>query len=235
MNIKIAILEDQKSDYLILSSTLKQWSNKTGNLVNLTWFQSGNEILNSFFSSPFDILFSDIELKSENHFTGIDVCGNLRDLGYSGEIIFLTAFSEYVFQGYNVRAFNYLMKPVEPSALALCLEKYLALHADNYYYLHKGKEISQIRYNDIISICKDGHDVIIQTSNRIYTQRVTLSEVEKRLPSHFLRCHKSCIINMMHVDSIVGNDIYLSNKKTQTVGRNFLSGIRKALIELSQK
>lgn len=37
-----------------------------------------------------------------------------------------------------------------------------------------------------------------------YAERVSLGEMEKRLPPQFVRCHKSYIINIMYVDSIVG-------------------------------
>ena len=102
MNLKIAVLEDKENDYRILESALKIWSEGSGNRIELFWYQTGNEMLKSFEQDGFDILFSDIEL--EENETGLTFCGRLRELGYSGEIIFLTAFREYVFRGYDVTA-----------------------------------------------------------------------------------------------------------------------------------
>lgn len=107
MNLKIAVLEDKENDYRILESALKIWSEGSGNRIELFWYQTGNEMLKSFEQDGFDILFSDIEL--EENETGLTFCGRLRELGYSGEIIFLTAFREYVFRGYDVRALHYLL------------------------------------------------------------------------------------------------------------------------------
>ena len=115
--MKIAVLEDKENDYRILESALKIWSEGSGNRIELFWYQTGNEMLKSFEQDGFDILFSDIEL--EENETGLIFCGRLRELGYSGEIIFLTAFREYVFRGYDVRALHYLLKPVSYTHLTL--------------------------------------------------------------------------------------------------------------------
>ena len=54
-------------------------------------------------------------------YTHLDVykrqCKQLRESGYTGIIIFLTAFKEYVFDGYDVQAFNYLLKPINLSLI----------------------------------------------------------------------------------------------------------------------
>ena len=131
MNLKIAVLEDEANDYRILESALKIWSERIGNRIELFWYQTGNEMLKSFEQDGFDILFSDIEL--EENETGLAFCGRLRELGYSGEIIFLTAFREYVFRGYDVRALHYLLKPITQETLSACMDKYLTIHADDFY------------------------------------------------------------------------------------------------------
>lgn len=152
MNLKIAVLEDKENDYRILESALKIWSEGSGNRIELFWYQTGNEMLKSFEQDGFDILFSDIEL--EENETGLTFCGRLRELGYSGEIIFLTAFREYVFRGYDVRALHYLLKPITQENLSVCMDKYLTIHAGDFYYFHKENDIVKIRYYDMISSAK---------------------------------------------------------------------------------
>ena len=58
--------------------------------------------------------------------------------------------------------------------------------------------------------------------------------MEQHLPEPFIRCHKSCIVNINHVTSLSGSTIYLANKQTQTVGRNYLDDVRKALLRIAQ-
>ena len=236
MNINIAILEDQPADYQLLISMLMKWGKETGNLIHTYYFNTGEKLFKSDVIDKCQIMFSDIQLNMNNNtsaLTGIDTCIRLRENGYSGEIIFLTAFREYVFEGYNVLAFNYLLKPIEQKKLENCMNKYVSIHSSDYYYFHKEQQIIQIPYNDIITISKDGHDAIIQTNDSLYIERVSLIEIEKRLPAQFVRCHKSCIVNMLHIYSLSGNEIRLSNHKVQPVGRKYLPDIRSCLVKMS--
>lgn len=234
MNLKIAVLEDKESDYLMLESALIQWSENTGNRMEIRWYQTGNEMMRAFGQDDFDILFSDIELEENGNDTGLTFCGRLREQGYSGEIIFLTAFREYVFQGYDVRAFHYLLKPITQETLRGCMDKYLAIHADDFYYFHKENDIIKIRYCDIIFIHKEKHDAVIQLKNLAYAERVSLGEMEKRLPPQFVRCHRSYIINIIYVDSIIGNLIYMANGTKIVASRNHLPTVRRELLAFAQ-
>jgi DNA-binding LytR/AlgR family response regulator len=236
MNLNIAILEDNNSDYNHLKNLIQNWADKSGNITRIQWFRTGEQLLQSKAIDTWHILFSDIELTTETDadaLSGLETCIELRKQTYQGEIIFLTAFSEYVFEGYNVLAFNYLLKPIHEEQLENCMNKYISIHSADFYYYHKDNDIIQIAYNDIISISKDGHDAIIQTKDALFVERVSLNEIANRLPPQFVRCHKSCIINMLHVYGLSGTIIQLSNQKKQQVGRSYLSSIREHLIALS--
>ena len=132
------------------------------------------------------------------------------------------------------QAINYLLKPVSPEAIERCLDQYISLHSSDYYCLHKDNNIIRIPFNDIISISRLGHDCCITTASGLYTERTSLKNMEQHLPEPFIRCHKSCIVNINHVTSLSGSTIYLANKQTQTVGRNYLDDIRKALLRIAQ-
>ena len=60
------------------------------------------------------------------------------------EMISLNGIREYVFDGYQAQAINYLLKPVSPEAIERSLDKYISLHSSDYYCLHKDNNISLI-------------------------------------------------------------------------------------------
>ncbi len=68
-----------------------------------------------------------------------------------------------------------------------------------------------------------------------YAERVSPGEMEKRLPPQFVRCHKSYIINIMYVDSIVGSLIYMADGTQIVAGRKYLADVRKELLAFAQK
>ncbi len=247
MNINIFILEDNYYDYNMLKIILSKWAECNGNIIHTHHFVNGNELLKSDNISACHLLFSDINVPaSKNTFTqkskadtddvfsenGIEICSQLRKKGFKGDIIFLTAYKEYVFHGYSVRAANYLLKPINPSQINKCMNQYVSLHAPDFYYLHDDGKIIQIPYNNIIAITRLGHDCIINSIEQNYSERTSLNTIESRLPSQFIRCHKSCIVNINHVRSFSGSLLYLSNNTNQTIGRNYIPKTKSALMEL---
>lgn len=234
MKLNIGILEDDETDYQLLYQLLEEWGKQTGNIVQTSWFFTEETIYTEFEHAEFHLLFSDIDLNVNNQNTGIEICTRLRTRGYQGGIIFLTAYREYVFRGYDVNAFQYLVKPLSRDILFHCMDRFVHLHMSDFYYYHKNQSILQINYHDIICFSKDGHDVIIQTVDTQYIERISLNDIERRLPPNFIRCHKSCIINIQHVRSIDRTSVVLSNKTFQNIGRNYLAAIRSAFLELSK-
>lgn len=235
MNIHIAILEDNPYECDALNTLLTNWSATSVHTISVCKFHNGSDILDSEFMKECDLLFSDIGLTSidgdvEN---GIDICGKLRNGGYCGDIIFLTAFSEYVFDGYQVKAMDYLLKPVSETTIRRCMNRFTEEKCMEFYYLHKESQIIRIPYGDIITISKDVHDCCIATANKLYTERTTLQNIENHLPPQFMRCHKSCIVNINHIVSLSGTAIKLSNKQTQNVGRIYFDELKKRLIVLA--
>lgn len=153
---------------------------------------------------------------------GIEVAKRLRALGYKGIIVFLTAFREYVFRGYEVRAMNYLLKPVKENTLFLCLDEIVKELSDHAYIYRNKKEIVSIPYADILTFSSRLHYVDILTANgQCYEQMSTLNKIINHLPNEFVRTHRSYIVNMAHIRRITSGTIELSNRLTIQIARSY--------------
>lgn len=233
VKIDIAILEDSEQDFLYLSSLLTDWSCHTDNTITITRFED-TRIIQDFKINNYDLLFADIELKGVEKETGINICEKLRADGFNNEILFLTAFKEYVFDGYSVRAFNYLVKPITKEKLSACMKRFLEFHTKNYYQLHDRSILIQLKFNDIMYITKERNNVLIHTNNEIYYERTSLSKIMNKLTHSFVQCHKSSIVNLSHVNSLSGYELLLTDGTIITVGRNYLLQVRNALLDYSK-
>ncbi len=233
MKIEIAILEANEQDFSHLASLLTKWSWNTGNGIEISRFTDG-KIIEEFKRKKYDLLFAEIRTRQAKTAAGINICKTLRMNGYNNEIIVLTDFREYVFEGYNIQALNYLIKPVSQDTLSSTLNQYMELRTKDYYYLQDRGTINKIRYNDILFIQKQKHNIVFHTCADVYYERATLYDVTKKLPSCFVRCHKSYILNLSHVQSVAGNMALLSDSSTQIIGRKYLTAIRNALSNLSR-
>lgn len=109
MELSITILEDEEIHSKQLKQLLKKWGDENHIMMSIHLFFSGESFLKYNYNED-ELFFLDINLKTMN---GMDIAKQLRKDGFQGTIIFLTAFSEYVFEGYNVQALNYLIKPID--------------------------------------------------------------------------------------------------------------------------
>lgn len=104
--MRICICDDDK----FMCDNLKEMILQHGAHV-ITVFYSAEELLfeceNQF---PFDCVFLDIQMKSIN---GIECARKIREYDKKIGIVFLSAIKDYVFEGYEVNAIRYLLKPLE--------------------------------------------------------------------------------------------------------------------------
>jgi DNA-binding LytR/AlgR family response regulator len=225
MKLTISILEDQPTEAEHLKSILNKWSLQTNCELTISEYFSGEDFFeeNDITSyQTFSVFFLDIQLKKMN---GLDVAKKLRKEGYQGAIIFLTAFREYVFCGYEVHAMNYLLKPVKEEPLFLCLDEIAKnLSSSSYLYRYK-QDIISIPYKDILSFSSSLHYIDILTVSEHFCQYATLNNILEYLPQEFIRIHKSCIVNMAHIYKISGSTIVLSNHMTAQIGRSYTKSV----------
>lgn len=233
--MEIIILEDQPMEAERLKNAIREWELNHNFKVSIAEYSSGE----SFFSSLspdrynyFSVYILDIQMKEIN---GIEVAKRLRKEGCARPILFLTAFREYVFYGYDVRAMHYLIKPVEKEALFLCLDEIAAdLKGSFYLYRNKG-EIIHIPYQEIITFSGNRHYIDILTTKNYFCQHTTLNNSMTFLPGEFIRVHRSCIVNMAHIYKISQNTITLSNRMTTSIGRSYLKDVLRSFTTYSTR
>lgn len=235
MKLKIVILEDKKSESAYLMQLLKDWSLYRNFNIETSLYSSGEEFFEkneNYMSEDIAVFLLDIQMKKIN---GIDVAKALRNSGYQGDIIFLTSFREYVFKGYEVHALNYLLKPVEAKSLYLCLDEIAKKLTGNAYVYRYKQEIITIPYKDIISFSSSLHSIDILTTKDTFQQYSTLNTIIGHLPSEFIRIHKSCIVNIAHINKITKNVVSLSNRKTATIGRVYMPDVLEAFANYAMR
>lgn len=235
MKLTISILEDQQVEAEHLKSLLNKWSLHTNSELDFWEYSSGEEFFeknNKTTYPSFSVFFLDIQMKEMN---GLDVAKKLRKEGYQGPIIFLTAFREYVFHGYEVHAMNYLLKPVIEEPLFLCLDEIAKDLSGNSYLYRSKQDIISIPYKDILSFSSSLHYIDILTVFDHFCQYTTLNNILEYLPQEFIRIHKSCIVNMAHIYKVTGSTIVLSNHMTTQIGRSYMKSVIAAFTAYSTR
>ncbi len=182
-------------------------------------FTSGEALLESDYLFN-DIIILDIEMGEKN---GIDTAKCLRTGGYEGILIFLTSHTEMVFDSFQVKPYQYIVKPVEKDKLMSVLrDALLELEnkRNNFFSAVCGNSTYRIPLADIYFFESQGRIINISTKSGTIRMTGKMSEIEARLKNRFFfRCHKGYLVNMEHIYEFSNCEITLENKQKIILSR----------------
>ena len=224
--IKIGICEDEKETQDLIESHLQNLLKNRE--YEIEKYISGEELLQANFKD-IDILLLDIQMGKLN---GMDTARKIREVDSKMEIIFITSLIDYVQEGYEVRAYRYLLKPIELEELKKhvlnCINE--IEKNKNHYILIKNKSNTyKIYSNEITYIEVQKKDMLIHTINKDFHVRYSLEKVEKDINlDKFVRCHKSFLVNLTYVENIKSNTAILESGEEVPISRYRYKRLRKS-------
>ena len=206
--IKIAILEDEKAAAKKLTTFFDRYTAEHPDVeFDITHFNDGLSLLDNY-RDHYDVFLLDIQMPGIN---GMETAHRIREIDSEVMIIFVTNMVEYAVEGYDVRAFDFILKPVTYAAFLPKLERILraiAIHKDAVMVKLKMKEGMQwVSSNDILYLEVSNHDVFLRLSNgTILRQPGPLSKFEKSLETvSFARNNACYLVNLKHIRGIHGD------------------------------
>ncbi|QNR82729.1 response regulator transcription factor [Pedobacter riviphilus] len=173
-----------------------------------------------------DIVYSDIDMPE---LSGMDL---LKSLKKQPLFIFITSFSEYAAESFNLDALDFIVKPATFERILKATNKaieYIELRKqvnklpaenlndydkkdDDYFFFRETKGITKLKYNDVIYIESMGDFSKLFTSIDKHVILVSLKNLEKQLPSKiFSRVHKQYIININHIATLTNHEVHLDH------------------------
>lgn len=232
MKYKLAVCDDSDADRQYISGLVSKWAERTGHMVDLREFSSAESLLFAYSGeNDFDMLLLDIEMGGMD---GVTMAKKIRSVNETIQIIFITGYSDYIAEGYDVAALHYLMKPVNGEKLFSVLNRAAEKLAKNEKVLNfeLGGEmirvpIYKIRYADVF-----GNYVTVHTPEKV-TVRMTLGELEKELDSRFFRVSRSVIVNLTVISRVTKSEIKLNDGESIPIPRGAYESVNRAIIDMS--
>lgn len=229
MKYKIAICDDSDIDRQYVLNMVNRWATEKNHVVHTDTFTSAENFLFHYAEeSSYDILLLDIEMGAMD---GVTMAKKLRKNNDTVQIVFITGYSDYISEGYEVAALHYLMKPVKEQKLLSVLDRAAEKLSKNEKVLNfeiSGEmvrvPIYQIRYADVF-----GNYVTIHAATDV-TIKMTLSELEKALDERFYRVGRSAIINLTQISRVTKHDVYLSDGTMLPLPRGAYEPLNRAII-----
>lgn len=220
MELKIAICDDVP----IFCETAKEKINKLRPKYSVDLFYSGSELMAS--STSYDIIFLDIDMPAED---GMVIAQKLRAQDFIGYIVFMTCHEEFIYDAFKVKAFRYLLKPLNIDYIEETLsniEKEL-MEVKKVVIGNIGRDII-IDIRDIIYIKSNNKNTVIYTNGQTIDSFESLKYWKEELDNYnFYQVHKSYIISMGYVREISSNKVILDDENIKIpVSRRRLSDFK---------
>ena len=189
-------------------SELRYLLEETGRIESITEASSAREAVKLLMDGRVDVMFLDISMPKT---TGMQLADALHKLKNPPAIVFVTAYSEYALEAFDVDAVDYLMKPVETDRLNQALDKVQSRvkpqavshgSVERIPVEKSGRKvlvpIDQIRYIE----AKDDYSCIYTDDDR-YLSTISLAKLEAKLsPNGFFRVHRGYIVNLAYVEDV---------------------------------
>ncbi len=233
MPLTIAICDDNEDQIKELRRLLGEWSANKPFALNIDEYISAESFLFSYPDKPCDLILLDIEMKRLN---GMELAKKLRSDGDMLPIIFITGYSEYMSDGYEVEALHYLLKPVDKSKLFAVLDRYIKRHTPENDIMLACDEGSIHVSSDMIIFCEAvGKKTNVHLQDKTLVCTLGISSLKNILPEEFIFSHRSYIVNLRFMRSIGKTEIALDNGTIIPLSRRLYKDVNEKFIQFYTK
>jgi len=224
--VRIGICDDEKNIRDLISSKIK----KVYPEVEIILFQSGEEVLLS--DDDIDILFLDIQMQGRN---GIEIAKELRKNNSKIILIFVTAVKEYVFEAFDVCAFNYIVKPFDDvrfiNVLSRAVNEFNSFRLDEvenkYVMINNRGTHTKVKLDDIIYAEVFNRKVVIHKKDEEIEYYGKMADLEKVTGEDFFRTHRAYLINFKYVEKYDATTVYMEKGDVLMSKQNYPEFVKK--------
>ena len=227
MKIKCIAIDDEP----LALEQIGSYVQKTPFLELIATCKNAYEALEVLKEKEVNLMFIDIDMPD---ISGLDL---VKSLVKKPQIIFTTAYSEYAFEGFQVDAIDYLLKPINYAAFLKAANKSKIWFEANSpekaeqqpksdrkeIFVKSNYKVIRILLADISYIESANEYIKIFLENQeVITTFMRLKNIEELLPAgDFMRVHKSFIINLNKILAVDRNRIFIDKKKHIPVGEQY--------------
>lgn len=226
--MRIAICDDEKNiRELIANKVVKQYPD-----AEIIFFQSGEELLLS--DETIDILFLDIQMSGID---GMETARELRKKDKSVILIFVTAVEEYVFQAFDVGAFNYIVKPIDDGKFSDVLHRAVDEWSsqninekepeERYVLINNSGVHTKVILDEIVYAEVFNRKVVIHKLDGEIEYYGKMSDLESLAGDSFFRPHRAYLINFKYVEKYDATTIYLERGTALMAKQNYPEFVKK--------
>jgi two-component system LytT family response regulator len=231
-NINCIIVDDESMAREILEIHLNKIEliNIIGSYKNVT------EAFNAISTHDVDLIFLDINMPE---ISGLSFA---KTINKGIKVIFTTAYREYAIDGFDLKAVDYLLKPISYDRILQAVNKYLdenkksimssqdkTVSNNKFLFVRSDRKMIKINFQEMNYIESFSDYIKIHLADKTIITRETISSIEEKLPKEsFIRIHRSYIISFDIIQSFT-NEFIEVNSKPIPISRSYKKEVLRRL------
>lgn len=226
--MRVAICDDEK---IFVKASAEAIENLSG--LEISKFSNSSELLESIESgNKYHIYILDIEMPNID---GLTLAKNIRKHSYKSVIIFITGYSNYVFDVFEVEAFRFIPKDKIGEQLLPAVKKAVEKlnREKEKVYIVKGSECESIPLNDIVYVEYMSKYISIYKNNgKVQKERKYLhSFMEDIDDTNFIYVTKSIAVNKKYIKTVKEDSVLLKDEKNLPLSRRQVKSVKKCMLD----
>ncbi len=212
--IRIAICDDEKNIRVYLRTLVRKQDSES----EITEYASADEYLSG--GMEYDLLFLYIEMKdSASGMDGMSMAKQIRgmELARQPVIIFVTAYEKYVYDAFDVDAFQYLLKSINEQKFAEVFSRAAgrilseAEQKKKTLIIQCGSGSRAIPLDSIYYLESRNHKVVLYLKEGELEYYAKIGDLEKELTGQFYRIHRGYLVNFTYVEGYDKTEVIIAN------------------------
>ncbi len=232
--LSIAVCDDEILDCCNMAKDINDILEEMGIPFIVRQFSSGRDLLNAM--ENFDVIFLDIMMCGMD---GMKTAQLLREKAFDKILIFISASRDYVFEAYDVEAFQYLVKPIDSYKLKNVLQrvvKKLENHSQEFMLINQDRTRKKLLLREIYYFEIRGRIISVHGVEGIFDYYEQIGTLEKELQGKgFFRCHKSFLVNLKYVDNYNRQEVILDTGEKIAIAKRRYEAFCQEILEYMKR
>ena len=213
--LNLAVVDDERENRELLSGFINRYAQENNLSLAVTAFADGAQIAEPY-QGGFDIIFLDIEMPMLG---GMTAAERIRAADPDVVLVFVTNLAQYAIRGYEVEAFDFVLKPVEYYPFSVKLGRavrrvqsrrgrQLALQTPDGLHMVDSEQVLYLETHDRM--------LHYHTADAVYSVRGSLQKAEQELAGyHFARCNQCYLVNLKYVSGADNEFVTVAGEKLE--------------------
>jgi len=232
--LEIAIVEDEIEMGNVLKGYLDHFFVSEKRDCHVSYFDNGIKFLAKF-RSQFDLIFLDIKMPSID---GMELAKKIRSMDTKVMIIFVTSLAQYAIKGYEVNAFDYILKPIDFYNFKLKMTRalpFLSKGSNQSFTIDYKNVIKRINVDELMYIEIYNHHLYfhLNSGEKIPSYGTMKTYTERLKNCSFVLCNQCYFVNLKYVKEVANDFVMVGEDRlalSRTRRQDFIHHLNNFLV-----